>query len=41
MKVSINFLPEFFRQAKALRKKYASFERDFQLLCKYSVNAVL
>lgn len=32
MKVSINFLPEFFRQAKALRKKYASFERDFQLL---------
>lgn len=32
MKVSINFLPEFFRQAKSLRKKYASFERDFQLL---------
>lgn len=32
MKVTINFLPEFFRQAKLLRKRYASFERDYQLL---------
>lgn len=32
MKVTINFLPEFFRQAKQLRKRYASFERDYQLL---------
>ena len=30
-KVTINFLPEFLRLAKPLRKKYASFEKDFLL----------
>ena len=29
MNVTVNFLPEFLRQAKSLRKRYASFERDF------------
>ena len=32
MKVKIDFLPEFMRLAKPLRKKYASFERDYLLL---------
>lgn len=32
MKVVINYLPEFIRLAKPLRKKYASFEKDFVLL---------
>ena len=32
MKVKIDFLPEFMRLAKPLRKKYASFERDFMML---------
>ena len=30
MNVTVNFLPEFLRQAKSLRKRYASFERDFK-----------
>ena len=29
MKVTINFLEEFLRQAKPLRKKYPSFEADY------------
>lgn len=29
MNVKVNFLPEFLRQAKSLRKRYASFENDF------------
>lgn len=32
MKVTIDFLPEFMRLAKPLRKKYASFEQDYLLL---------
>lgn len=32
MNVRINFLPEFIRLAKPLRKRYASFEHDFFLL---------
>ena len=29
MKVTINFIEEFLRQAKPLRKKYPSFEEDY------------
>ena len=29
MIVKFNFLPEFLKQAKSLRKRYASFENDF------------
>lgn len=32
MRVKIDFLPEFLRLAKPLRKKYASFERDFMFM---------
>lgn len=30
MVVSINYLPEFERRAKMLRKKYPSFEKDYE-----------
>lgn len=32
MRIIIDFLPEFLRLAKPLRKKYASFEQDYMLL---------
>lgn len=42
MKVRINFLPEFLRLAKPLRKKYASFEEDFiRLLAELESNPFL
>ena len=42
MKVKINFLPEFLRLAKPLRKKYASFEEDFiRLLAELESNPFL
>ena len=31
MKVSFDYLPEFSRRAKELRKKYPSFVRDYEL----------